>query len=59
MLDAGVVDEDVDRSELADRLLHHGLDGLGPGHVGRVVAHFDPVVAGEALAQGLDIVDAP
>jgi hypothetical protein len=38
MLDAGVVDQDVDGAEFGLAGTHHGLDLGRPGHVGAVVA---------------------
>jgi hypothetical protein len=40
MLDAGVVDQDVDPPELGRRKGHHVLDLGGFAHVGAVVAHL-------------------
>jgi hypothetical protein len=54
-LDAGVVDEDVDRAELTDRPAHHRLDGVLSRHVGAVVANLHPVVGGELRAQSFDV----
>jgi hypothetical protein len=55
MLDSGVVDEQVHRSEARDRLLHHGFDRLGVGQVGAVVSDRHPVLAREARAQPFDL----
>ena len=55
MLDAGVVDQQVDGAELRQRLAHHVLDGLGPAHVGAVVAHLHVVLLGEFGAQRFDL----
>ena len=43
VLDAGVVDQQVDRAEFADRTRHHGFDRIGAAHVGAVVHHVDAV----------------
>jgi hypothetical protein len=37
MLDAGVVDKQVDRAEARDCVLHHRFDLLGLRHVGAVI----------------------
>jgi hypothetical protein len=55
-LDARVVDEDVDRTELSDRLAHHRLDLRLLRQVGAVEAHLDAMLGGNRLAERLDFV---
>jgi hypothetical protein len=55
MLDAGVVDQHVDRAEAVDRLAHHLGDRLGLQHVGAVVGHRDLVLRRQPRAQRLDL----
>jgi hypothetical protein len=54
MLDAGVVDEDVEAAEAIDGAAHHRFDGLGARHVGTVVQHLDAVARSEFSARGFD-----
>ena len=53
-LDAGVVDQDVDRAEFLDRPAHHRLDRVLLRQVGAVVAHFHRVIGGQFRAELLD-----
>src|SRR6516162_7725133 len=39
-VDAGIVDQDMEGSELVDSLLHGRLDRRSVGHVGRPPAHY-------------------
>jgi len=55
VLDAGVVDEDVDRAEAAERRLQHRLDGVGLRHVGAVVGDVHLAAIRQAHAQALDL----
>ena len=41
MLNAGVVDQDVDAAELGSGVFHHGLDVGGLAHIRTVVADLD------------------
>ena len=43
VLDAGVVDQDVDAAEALGAKGHHGLDLVGAAHVGAVVVHRNSV----------------
>ena len=54
MLDAGVVDEDVDRTHLGFGVGDHRLDFGALGHVGRVVESLDPELLLDFDALGLD-----
>jgi hypothetical protein len=42
MLNAGVVDQDVDAAEFGGGVFHHGFDVGGLAHVGAVVADRTP-----------------
>ena len=55
MLDAGIVDEDVDGAEFLLGVGDHGGDLVGLAHVGGGIAHRDAVLLGEAGAQRLDL----
>jgi hypothetical protein len=50
VLDAGVVDQDVDAAELGGSVGHHGLDLGRLAHVGAVVPHLDARAATSARA---------
>ena len=54
MLNAGVVDQQVDAAEFRQGLAHHRFDGFGPAHVGAVVAHLHVVKLGEFVLQPVD-----
>ncbi len=54
MLDARVVDEDVDLAEGVDDARHHAPDGVRLAHVGAVEQHVHPVLCGDPRAQALD-----
>ena len=54
MLDAGVVDEDVDRTHLGFGVGDHRLDLGAFGHVGAVVESLDPELLLDFGALGLD-----
>ena len=54
MLDAGVVDDDVDLAELAAGVVGHGADGRGAGQVGGRVAHPHAVARFQLVAQAVD-----
>jgi hypothetical protein len=56
MLDAGIVDEDVNRAEGVGRGLHHRFDLVDLGEVRAVVERLDAVVALEARALLFDRV---
>jgi hypothetical protein len=55
VLDAGVVDQDVDAAQAVHRGLHHGVDLLGLGHVGAVVADLDAELLCQPGTQRLDL----
>ena len=57
VLDAGVVDEDVDAAELARRVGHHGLDLGRLAHVGAVVAGLH-AERGDLRLRPVDIAEA-
>jgi hypothetical protein len=56
VLDAGVVDEQVDGAELRDGLAHHAFDLVGLAHVGRVVADLHVMPLDQVEAQFFDVV---
>src|SRR5262245_2004048 len=52
-VDAGVVDQDMEGSELVDSLLHGHVDRRSVGHVGRPPAYYLPLAGKPAqLATG-------
>ena len=54
VLDAGIVDQDVDRTQLAHGLGDHGRDLLGPAHVRAAVRHGDAELLLQPVAQAGD-----
>jgi hypothetical protein len=56
VLDAGVVDDDVEPAERALRLAHHGGDLLAAGDVGGRVADLDARSPGDLAPDALDLV---
>jgi hypothetical protein len=59
VLDARIVDEDVDGPELSDGLDDHRFDRGRVHHVGGVVAYRDAILLFEPRAQRFDFVEAP
>ena len=55
MLDAGVVDQDIQPSERLDRTRDHVRDLVRLRHVGAVITHFDTVLLSEPRACRLDL----
>ena len=55
MLDAGIVDDDIDLAEPAYGALHHHMDGVATGHVGAVIGNIDIILIGERGALRLDL----
>jgi len=55
VLDAGVVDQDVDPAKLACRDRHHVADLLGPRHVSAAERDLDVELGGECFALSLDL----
>ncbi len=55
MLDAGIVDDDVDLAEAGDGALDHHVDGVAVRHVGAVIGDVDVVFVGERGALRLDL----
>ena len=55
MLDAGVVDEEVDRPEFGERLLHHARNGFRAAHIRAVVDDAHAVLCRQLSAQPLDL----
>jgi hypothetical protein len=54
-LDAGIVDEDVEPSELFDRRLDQAAHGICLRHVGAVIEHAHAMVALKAAAELFDL----
>ena len=54
MLNARVIDQNIDAAEIGSRLFHHRLDLLGLAHVGTVIRHLDAKFRGESRANSLD-----
>src|SRR4051794_18667223 len=55
MLDARIIDQDVNPTEFASRSRHHRLDGLRAAHIGGVIADGYAVVEGDCTTQSLDL----
>ncbi len=54
MLDAGIVDEDIDAAELFCGKSHHGFDFGGLAHIRGAISDADSRVAGELGPRLLD-----
>jgi hypothetical protein len=56
MLNAGVIDDDVNRSETMGGLIGHPQNGIGTRHVGIAISDIDIMRGGKRLALHLDVV---
>ena len=56
MLDAGIVDQDIDRAQPGHRVAHQQTAAVGARQIGIAMEHPDAELALQAGAQGLDLL---